>query len=371
MIIKRGKKRYGVRIYRAGRQEWVGTFSGYRAAQEAEREALARGQVSRDEGCASFARRWVRDFPRSRASTNRQNGYAVKPFARDFGNSRMRDVTRKQARQWALNHRSNVSAVRAMFQDALDEGTVTENPFSNLRLPESQGRKNLVTISEDRLYELADSALVTCGDYGPTFRACILFAAYVGLRPAELFTLKWADLDFAAGEVKIKTNLGSTGEVTRPKNNKWRTVILPPPAAEALRSMPRRSDSPYVFTTPSGVRFSKTSHYYWWRAVRIGFGGLDMDFYELRHFCATHLLELGVSHADVAVQLGHTDGGALVMSTYGHPSEDAARERLHAAFASEPQLRAVSGGASPAGGQAIQGRGYQGRDHLRPVPDRS
>jgi len=57
-----------------------------------------------------------------------------------------------------------------------------------------------------------------------------------------------------------------------------------------------------------------------------------MHFYELRHFCATHLLELGVLHADVAVQLGHTDGGALVMSTYGHPSEVAARERLKRAF---------------------------------------
>jgi integrase len=57
-----------------------------------------------------------------------------------------------------------------------------------------------------------------------------------------------------------------------------------------------------------------------------------MHFYELPHFCATHLLELGVSHADVAVQLGHTDGGALVMSTYGHPSEVAARERLKRAF---------------------------------------
>lgn len=32
-----------------------------------------------------------------------------------------------------------------------------------------------------------------------------------------------------------------------------------------------------------------------------------MDFYELRHFCATRLLELGVSHADVALQLGHTE----------------------------------------------------------------
>jgi len=71
---------------------------------------------------------------------------------------------------------------------------------------------------------------------------------------------------------------------------------------------------------------------YYWNPVRAAFGRPGMDFYELRHFCATHLLELGVSHADVAVQLGHTDGGALVMSTYGHPSEELARARLKAAF---------------------------------------
>ena len=49
-------------------------------------------------------------------------------------------------------------------------------------------------------------------------------------------------------------------------------------------------------------------------------------------FRATHLLELGVSHADVAIQLWHTDGGARAMSTYGHPSEDGARERLKRAY---------------------------------------
>ena len=47
---------------------------------------------------------------------------------------------------------------------------------------------------------------------------------------------------------------------------------------------------------------------------------------------ATHLLEQGLSPSDVAVQLGHTDQGALVMSTYGHPSEDAARDRIRKAF---------------------------------------
>ena len=224
----------------------------------------------------------------------------------------------------------------------LDEYVVTENPFTNLRLPQSRGRRDLEVITEKRLHELADSALTTCGGYGSTFRACILFAAYIGLRPGELFTLKWADVDFAVGEVRIRTSLGSTGEVTLPKNGRPRTVILPPPAADALRSMPRRSESPYVFTTPNGKRFSKTSHYYWWRAVRLAFGEPTMDFYELRHFCATHLLELGVSHADVAVQLGHTDGGALVMSTYGHPSEDAARDRLRAAFGSGGRGSALS-----------------------------
>lgn len=96
--------------------------------------------------------------------------------------------------------------------------------------------------------------------------------------------------------------------------------------------MPRRADSPYVFTTRTGKRFSKTSHYYYWHAVRSACGRPGMDFYELRHFCATELLRLGVSHADVAVQLGHTDGRALVMSTYGHPSEDEARERLRRAY---------------------------------------
>jgi hypothetical protein len=36
------------------------------------------------------------------------------------------------------------------------------------------------------------------------------------------------------------------------------------------------------------------------------------------------------------VQLGHEDGGALVMSRYGHPSKDAARARLLRAFVAGP-----------------------------------
>ena len=62
--------------------------------------------------------------------------------------------------------------------------------------------------------ELADVALDLFDEYGPTFRACVLFAAWVGLRPAELFVLTWDDVE--GDELVISKSLGSTGEVTRP-----------------------------------------------------------------------------------------------------------------------------------------------------------
>ena len=144
----------------------------------------------------------------------------------------------------------------------------------------------------------------------------------------------------------IRRNLDGTGQLKLPKNGKRRVVILPPPARDALLDVAPRIDTSWLFVTGRGRQFRKSSLLYYWNPVRAAFGRPGMDFYELRHFCATHLLELGVSHSDVAVQLGHTDGGLLVMSTYGHPSEDGARERLKQAYAAsvvplQPRLRAA------------------------------
>ena len=57
-----------------------------------------------------------------------------------------------------------------------------------------------------------------------------------------------------------------------------------------------------------------------------------MDYYELRDAAATMLLERGVTPWDVAIQLGHRDGGQLVLALYGHPSEAGARARVLAAW---------------------------------------
>jgi integrase len=334
VITKRGSS-YGVSVYDSAlrRKRWVGTFGTLRDAREAERNASRRrGELARVT-CGEFAERWLADYARPAAATRRTYGYGLDRFKEDFGRVRLCELDRTTARSWAQRQpQSNVRVARAMLNDAIDDGLHPgPNPFANLRLEQPRGRKDLVALTEEELLELADAAVRVHGEFGPAFRAMILFAGYVGLRPGELFALERSDIN--GDEVAIRQSLDGTGKLKSPKNGRQRVVTLPPPARVGLVEVVPRVDVPWLFTTPRGRQFTKSSLYYYWNPVRAAFGRPGMDFYELRHFCATHLLELGVSHADVAVQLGHTDGGALVMSTYGHPSEDLARERLKRAFA--------------------------------------
>lgn len=333
MIVKRGSG-YGVSVYDPGlkRKRWVGTYRTKAEAREAERDASRRRHVGGRVTCDEFATLWQTEYPREAGATRRTYRYALKTFADEFSGLRLSDLDRLTARSWALSHpQSNVRVVRAMFNDAINDGLHPgPNPFANLRLEQSRGRKDLIALTLDELDELASHAVAVHGEFGPTFRAMILFAAYVGLRPGEMFALERTDV--GRDEVAIRQNLDGTGTIKSPKNGLERVVTLPPPGREALACVPPRLDQPWLFVTPRGRRFSKSSLYYYWNPVRAAFGRPGMDFYELRHFCATHLLGLGVSHADVAVQLGHTDGGALVMSTYGHPSEAAALDRLKRAY---------------------------------------
>jgi integrase len=334
MIKKRGRH-YGVSVYDPAlkRKRWVGTFETLREAREAERDASRRRGTFARITCGEFVEWWLAEYGRPAPATRRTYRYALVRFKEDFGHQRLAELDRVSARGWAVKQpQSNVRAARAMLNDAINDGLHPgPNPFANLRLEQPRGRKDLVAVTEAELQVLADTAVAVHGDFGPPFRAMVLFAAYVGLRPGELFALERTDV--RDDEVAIRQNLDGTGELKLPKNGKQRIVILPPLARQALHDVVPRVDVPWLFVTRNGRRFAKSSLLYYWNPVRAAFGRPGMDFYELRHFCATHLLELGVSHADVAVQLGHTDGGALVMSTYGHPSEDGARARLKRAYA--------------------------------------
>lgn len=328
------------------RKRSIGTFDTRGEAQQAMNEFYARPRPGRTETCDSFATRWVRDYPRARTSTNKHNAERVKKFGKDFKGRKMSDVDRPSARAWALENRGSLAAVRAMFNDALDDEIVVRNPFANLRLPQSKGRKNIGALTEAELAELAGCAPQAFpGVAGETLKAMILFSGYTGIRQGELFALRRTDLGH--DELTIRRSYSSSSrEFTAPKNGQERTVVLPAPARDAIAQLPRRADrTDFVFTNPrDGHHWTKMSHGYYWRNIRTLFGRPTMAWHELRHACATILLERGLPPHIVAHQLGHTDGGILVQRLYGHPDAGRMRDEIKRAWgAGVVPLRSVAG----------------------------
>ena len=86
------------------------------------------------------------------------------------------------------------------------------------------------------------------GGFGREYRAMILFAGYVGLRPGELFALRRDDLE---GHLcLIERSPSKTGKIGPTKTSGACTVIVPPPAQDALRDVPPHG-SGLVFTSPA------------------------------------------------------------------------------------------------------------------------
>lgn len=383
MAVFRRGSRWGARIYdpRTGGQRWLGTFGTKREAQEAVRAAeveKARPD-SRDETCDEFAERWMRDYAHGRdPSTVRHYEQMLPAFARDFAGRRLRDVSRVEARAWAVGgpvpksiekvargwkdavwekrpegrrlvvpaHQGQAKVVRTMFSDARRDGLAEENPFAGMRLDGSRGRKDITPLSEAELGRLVGLA----GECWPddewgetTYAAMILTAAYTGIRPGELHAIRWEDVDFKRNLLHVEQQFSSRiGTYKKPKSHKARTVVLPDQALEAIRRVPRvvpREGEPdVVFRTQRGSPFNQRSHHYYWDSVRKAFRRPGMDFYELRHFCGSFLADRGASPMDIAQQLGHQDGGRLAMELYIHSYEDRARERLLGTFRGEDDV---------------------------------
>jgi site-specific recombinase XerD len=97
-----------------------------------------------------------------------------------------------------------------------------------------------------------------------------------------------------------------------------------------------------LFTTRAGApirRHGFNTHV--WRPALLK-AGLEIDrengCHMMRHLYVSTLISSGVDVRTVAENLGHNDGGALVLKTYSHlmpDSEDRTRKAIEAAFSAE------------------------------------
>ena len=133
--------------------------------------------------------------------------------------------------------------------------------------------------------------------------------AFTGCRVGEAPEIAWRDVDFDAGEIVVRGD-ANTGT----KN--WE-----------LRRVPIISDARALFERMRGERPDESLDAKVFR-VRECQKALDracqkvgadrITHHDLRHLFATCCIESGVDIPTVSRWLGHKDGGALAMKTYGH-----------------------------------------------------
>jgi integrase len=138
----------------------------------------------------------------------------------------------------------------------------------------------------------------------------IAWLAYSALRITSAAFLRWEEVNFDAARYRRVMKGG-------------REVFIPllPQAVDLLRRRWERAGRPQtgaVWTWEHGLdnEFKKVRRIM--RKFAVGLGiGLSYP-HALRHHMASIALANGFSPGEVALMLGHQDGGALVLKTYGH-----------------------------------------------------
>ena len=298
------------------------------------REAHPAGQVT----VMEFWERWTSEkmFMRPKASTNRHNRERTKAFAEKHGTLRLDRVTRQTVGEWRSggSRDGTIPALRAMWNDALRLELVERNPFSNQGITKSRGNRDSKPPAQSVVWDLVKAARRLSG---PSFAAWLQVAAFTGMRPGELDALQWTAVDFDRNRIHVNEQWNETGGFTLPKNGFRREAPLTPPARDALLSLPREAE--FCFVNLRGQHWSSSSRAYHWKAVKAAVGFEGSLYVATRHHAGDYMTNvLGLAAEDVAIALGHRDGGYLVRTLYGHRDEQLALDRVVSAYESRANV---------------------------------
>jgi integrase len=212
-----------------------------------------------------------------------------------------------------------------------------------LGISRGKGRRDQQPPTEQQVWEMIVHARkLAC----PSFAAWLQVAAFTGLRPGELDALRWERIDFDRHRIVVAEQFSAaTRAFDTPKNHLRCEAPLTAHARDALLVLAREGE--FCFVSLRGEHWTPSSRAYHWKAVRAAAGWEGSLYLATRHFAGWYMVnELEMSSEDVAIALGHQDGGNLVRRLYGHRDKGRALDRIVGAYATRAENRPKRWGSS-------------------------
>ena len=234
-----------------------------------------------------------------------------------LNDTELRKITQTDCKKWATAYAKEASAtrynntlsiLRHVLNVAIDAGVIYSNPAATAKRVKVRG-KHIPLPATDKFNALIDEMRAghsrdsqNCADLAEGL-------AFTGCRKSEASSIEWRDLDFDATELVVRGD-ATTGT----KNWEVRRVPLIPDARALFRRMRSERSDESLDAKVFRVRECQKSLDRACKKV----GADRLTHHDLRHLFATRCIESGVDIPTVSRWLGHKDGGALAMKTYGH-----------------------------------------------------
>ena len=185
-------------------------------------------------------------------------------------------------------------------------------------------------------------------------RRIVPIAILTMLRRGEILGLRDRDVDLETGSIAVVTQSQGDRRVSTKTQAGRRSVDIGPATAKLIREQRlarTNNQDGLLFPGPGGTAWD--AHNFFNRvfkpAARAA-GFPELTFHDLRHTGASLMIAAGCHVKVIAEQMGHADGGALVLKRYGHLYKGA---RRRAAIALE--LHVMPDLKNSAVGQALDG----------------
>jgi integrase len=288
-------------------------------AKGASTKAFANGKMTVSDAASVLLETIKADVslkPRSKDYREMIIGFMRRSWSAGF-EADVRKVSERDCQEWLGRFQrqyaprvinASIGTLRDIFDEAIFAGARFDNPAADLSRVKVRP-KRLELPSREKFLEFVEKIRTAGSGFSKDCASLVRFLAYSGVRIGEAKNVTWADVNFTRREMHVRGD-----PETATKNGETRYVPMIPELEKMLTEL--RAERPNEAASAPVMRVSEGQNSMTNAAEKIGMKRITH--YDLRHLFATICIESGVDIPTVSRWLGHKDGGALCMKTYGH-----------------------------------------------------